>query len=225
MNSLRPDGHADFDPVVVREIDGCVAAHGRLLATIDGLSDAVAHGPSLLPGWTVGHVLTHLARNADGFVHMIDGAERGEVVSQYPSPEARTADIEAGSGRPAEELVADVIATAARLEERWRTTSATGWAGSGRTIMGPSAIVELPGRRRREVEVHHADLGLGFTPQDWSTEYVRQELVRMQMLWASRRPMGMTALPDAALAVAPHQRLAWLLGRATIDGLEPAGIY
>jgi hypothetical protein len=46
----------------------------------------------------------------------------------------------------------------------------------------------------------------------------------MAMLWNSRLPMGMTGLPEAALAVDDHHRLAWLLGRATIDGLEPAGL-
>jgi hypothetical protein len=31
-------------------------------------------------------------------------------------------------------------------------------------------------------------------------------------------------MPPAALAVPPHERLAWLLGRREIDGLEPAGV-
>jgi len=45
------------------------------------------------------------------------------------------------------------------------------------------------------------------------------------MLWAARQPMGMTPLPDRALAAPPPQRLAWLMGRAAIDGLAPAAIY
>jgi len=225
MNSPLSDGNPDLDPAVVRQIAGCVAAHARLLCTIDRLTNDQVHGASLLADWTVGHVLTHLARNADGFVGMIDGAERGEVVSQYPSPASRNADVESGAGRPAAPLIADVGAAIARLEGAWRRTSAAGWAGSGLTIIGPSPITELPARRWREVEVHHADLGLGFGPADWSREYVRFELVRMQMLWASRLPMGMTTLPAAARAAPPHRRLAWLLGRATIDGLAPAGIY
>jgi hypothetical protein len=42
------------------------AATERLLDGLDGLSDVQVAGPSLLPGWTRGHVLTHLARNAEG---------------------------------------------------------------------------------------------------------------------------------------------------------------
>ena len=40
------------------------AATGQLLGELDGLSDAQVAGPSLLPGWTRGHVLTHLAHGA-----------------------------------------------------------------------------------------------------------------------------------------------------------------
>jgi len=35
----------------------------------------------------------------------------------------------------------------------------------------------------------------------------------------------MTALPTAALALPPARRLAWLLGRQTVEGLEPAGAW
>ena len=74
--------------------------------------------------------------------------------------------------------------------------------------------------RWREVEVHRADLGLGFEPADWPAEYVREDLVRMEMRWNARRPMGLTGLPDEALQAPPHVRLAWLLGRTTIEGLR-----
>ena len=208
-----------------RDVEGCTAAHALLVADLDGLTDEQARGPSLLPDWTIGHVLTHLARNADSFVGMIDGASRGEPVPQYPSWQARVDDIEAGAVRGADELVADVRDSVARLEQRWRDADERTWSGHGLTLSGQTPIVELPSRRWREVEVHHADLGLGFTFEDWNETFVRQELIRMQMLWASRRPMGMTTLPPAALDVPPRRRLAWLMGRTAIDGLEPAGIF
>ena len=54
--------------------------------------------PSLLPEWTRGHVLTHIARNADSFVRVLEAARRGEVVTQYEGGVAgRNADIEAGA--------------------------------------------------------------------------------------------------------------------------------
>jgi hypothetical protein len=45
------------------------------------------------------------------------------------------------------------------------------------------------------------------------------------MLWRARQPMGATGLPAAALAVDEPTRLAWLMGRAAIGELAPAGIF
>ena len=38
----------------------------RLLDTARTITDPDLRVPSMLPGWTRGHVLAHLARNADG---------------------------------------------------------------------------------------------------------------------------------------------------------------
>jgi maleylpyruvate isomerase len=70
--------------------------------------------------------------------------------------------------------------------------------------------------------VHHADLGAGFGPDDWPAAYVRKELARQVMRWRGTHAMGLTELPAAALALPPARRLAWLLGRAAVPGLEPA---
>ena len=61
-------------------------------------------------------MLTHVARNADSVVRRLEGAARGELLDQYAGGlEQRRADIEAGAGRPAAELVADVVATSAAV--------------------------------------------------------------------------------------------------------------
>jgi maleylpyruvate isomerase len=204
---------------------GCTEAHFGLLASLDGLTDEVAAGPSLLPGWSVGHVLTHIARNADSFVRLTTAAVDGRVVPQYESGMAsRNAEIEAGAGRGAVALVADVRESAAALEACWASAPESVWAFTGETALGPALLSELPVRRWREVTVHRSDLGLGSTPADWPNTYVRIDLPRLTMLWSSRRPMGLTTLPPEALAATPQARLAWLLGRATIDGLGPAGV-
>ena len=208
------------------EIAGCAAAHQRLLAHIDPLDDAAIRLPSLLPGWTVGHVLTHIARNAESFARILEGAERGEILDQYEGGvESRAADIEAGAGRSAGDLVPDVRATIWRLERTWASSTSAAWDGSGRGVSGDLLpCIDLPFRRWREVEVHHADLGLpGFTVDDWSSAYVRRELQRELMTRRSRKPMGFADLPPAALALSPNRRLAWLLGRHQVDGLLDPG--
>lgn len=211
----------------LRELDRCVegaaAAHQRLLGHLDELADErpdASLEPSLLPGWTVGHVLTHLSRNADSHRRMIDAAVRGEVADQYPGgAEQREREIAEGAPRLLPEQVTDLRRAIWALEGAWSTCTAEGWSGEGRTAGGMVPIADLPFRRWREVEVHHSDLGLGVTPEDWSPTYVRLELRRREMAWRARTPMGLGGLPQGALELPPALRLAWLLGRHQVEGL------
>lgn len=204
-----------------RDVAGAADAHQRLLATLDAWVERghpAPTQPTALPGWTIGHVLSHLARNADSHIRMLAGLE------QYEGGAAgREADIEAGAGRDPEALVGDVRRSIWTLESAWAAHSE--WDITARRSVGTVPMRDLPFLRWREAEVHHVDLGLGVTFADVSPEYLRLELRRLEMLWRARRPMGLTPLPDAALARPPHERLAWLLGRGSIDGLEPAGVF
>ena len=209
-----------------RDLAGATAAHTRLLTALDGLTDERCAGPSLLPGWTIGHVLTHLARNADSHVGMLEAANRGEVAAQYPGGAAqRSGDIDDGAGRGAAAQVADLAAANARLEAAWAAMTEDGWRGSGESFAGTVAVNDLPFRRWRETTLHHTDLGLGYGWADWPADYVRLELGRMTMQWASRKPMGLTTLPAAALALSEAERVAWLTGRCEVPGLDAAGIF
>ena len=208
-----------------RDLAGATAAHRALESAIAPLTDQRVRVPSLLPDWTVGHVLTHIARNADGVRAMLEGALRDEVAPQYPGGlDQRTADIEAGAQRDAAAIVADVSLSNERLEAVWLAMTPAAWAGHGLTVMGEAPCTDLPFRRWRETVVHLADAGLGYTWHDWPADYRRAELRRMTMLWNSRQPMGLTGLPAAAVAAPEPLRVAWLLGRADIDGLAPAGL-
>jgi maleylpyruvate isomerase len=156
---------------------------------------------------------------------MFDAARHGEVGQMYPGGRTqRNADIEAGAGRPAALIAADVTATATALEEAWAELPEDLWSASGESVAGPVILRDLPFIRWREAIVHHSDLGLTSTWEQWDPEYVRLELGRLTMLWASRKPMGLTQLPEAARRAPAHRRVAWLLGRTDIDGLDPAGI-
>jgi maleylpyruvate isomerase len=205
---------------------GVTDAHARLLAALEGLTDRQARQPSLLPDWSVGHVLTHVARNAEALGRMVVAAARGEVGAMYPDGlDARNADIEAGSGRSAADLVDDVRTTAGTLDEQLAAMPGDSWSGSGQTLSRAVSMADVPLMRWREVDVHHADLGGSYTWKDWPMKYVRAELPVLTMVWASRQSMGMTQLPAAALRCSEHERVAWLMGRATIDGLDPAQTF
>ena len=99
------------------EIEGCPASHTRLATRIEGLTDEAVREPSLLPAWSVGHVLTHLARNAEAMFHRIEATTCGEVIDQYVGgAEGRASAIESGAGRPANVLINDVISWSQRLD-------------------------------------------------------------------------------------------------------------
>ena len=208
-------------------IDLATEEHRRLLAALDerlasGTLDVTAR--SLLPDWTIGHVVTHVTHSGDGHMRMLDAAADGGVGQQYPGGRAqRNSGIEQGAARPAAEQVADLRRSVDALEARW--ASMPTWDGVGASMGGEVAIADLPFLRLREVAIHHADLGIGFTFDDLPAAYLREELRRMEMLWASRQPMGMTTLPPLALAAPPPDRLAWLMGRSMIDGVDPAAVY
>jgi maleylpyruvate isomerase len=190
----------------------CVDAHRRLMATAQRVDDAIARRPSRLPGWTVGHVVTHLARNADGHVRRLEGALRGAEVPRYAEgSQQRDREIEAGAQRSANELVHDLEESATRLEQVWTLSEQAGWPNAQLLAADKFPTIGSPVRRLREVEVHHVDLGLGYEVTDWPEEYVRWEL-----------PMALARVPDRLTRPEDAQRLlAWLTGRTTsADGIE-----
>src|SRR5262252_8769410 len=83
-------------------------ADGRLIASASALTDDQLRVPSLLPGWSRGHVLTHIARNADGLSNLLTWAKTGTETPQYESWEARNAQIDDGANRPADDIIADL---------------------------------------------------------------------------------------------------------------------
>jgi len=51
-----------FDATTInRQVEGLAASHQLLLERLGGLTDDMVARPSLLPEWTVGHVLAHIA--------------------------------------------------------------------------------------------------------------------------------------------------------------------
>jgi len=218
-----------------------MAAHGDLARTIelgrsshrrldDVLGTRLAAGEldpaatTRLDGWTVGHLLTHLARNADSHRRLIEGADRGDVVDQYGGGlDARDTEIGHGAVRPVTDLVDDVRESSGLLEAVWATTR---WLGEGRRARSETIeITRLPFLRVREVQLHLVDLDVGVGFVDLDPLYVRLEVERLSMLWCARQPMGLATLPSPALALAPVDRLAWLTGRADIAGVPAAGIF
>jgi maleylpyruvate isomerase len=204
------------------------AATARLLATVRSLSDDEVLAPSLLPDWSRGHVLTHIARNADGLTNLLGGAAAGEQRTAYPSAEARNADIATGSRRPIKEQVADIEAAHARFAsavasvrpDQWGFEQAWGSAGQTRPA---SSLLDA---RLREVAIHHIDLNAGYTAADWPPEFALHILRSALPAFETRglpacmlRPTDIDATIEAnggsALEISgpAHALATWLLGR------------
>src|SRR5580692_801230 len=188
------------DPAVLRGwVDDST---GRLLAGTAAITDARAREASRLPGWTRGHLLTHLARNADGLRNLLTWARTGVMTPQYPSAAARDEDIEAGAGRSAAELRADVAESAAALAAEAASLSEAAWQASVHGIRGMAhpAWYTLT-RRLSELEIHHVDLGIGYRVADWPDGFAAERLPDVAGSFAGR-----DAADGAGLADRPWRR-------------------
>jgi len=217
---------ADDEGIPRADLARVADAQHRLLALITPLRDPDTRRVSLLPGWTVGHVLTHLARNADSHRRRADAASRGEVVDQYPGGfPARAAEIDAGATRAAAALLDDVRVSAEAMDDAWCRVPADAWGNVSRDVSGRTRpLRDLPGRRWQELEVHSLDLGLGVTPADWSADFVAVSLPTLRATMPGRLPAGAAPPPPGRLD--ERDELAWLYGRlarADLPVLAPWG--
>jgi maleylpyruvate isomerase len=190
----------------------------RLLGTARIITEPDLRAPSLLPEWTRAHVLAHLARGADAMRHLLVGVRSGQDRSGYASVEAWQADIEYRAGLRPKELADDLAGSAMALrtvarqlpDDRWRHPV---------LIPGSAAFpaAELLVRRLVEVELHHCDLGAGYTPGDWPPAFAAMELAEpMRSQRTDRLTSTRTAEPLAPVRppapYRPNQRLpgSWL---------------
>ena len=227
---------------VSHSLDRLAAAIARLLVTAVALSDAQACEPSLLPGWSRGHVLTYVVCNADGMINLLRWARTGTPAPMYASAESRAADIEAGAGRPAADLAADVRESAAALAAEAASMPDDAWTAQVRALNGPPfPAVGVLERRLSELEIHHVDVAAGYSPADWPGDFLREALPRVAESFAGRDDVPPCVAraegakdsfrlgPDQAGAPAviingqPADLLAWLLGRGDGATLTVAG--
>jgi maleylpyruvate isomerase len=201
---------------------------------LDGLG-----GQSRLPGWTRGHVVTHLARNAEALSRLLSWARTGIETPMYPSEQAREADIQAGAGRPQAEQLNDLRHTAAAFAAAAQQLSVEHWQATLATRQGPIAAFKVPWLRVRELWLHLVDLDAG-VESDVIPEDVAIKLVRDVADWLHTRVSTRVELqfpgqdlvsfgPEGIVAVrvsGPVQSLAaWLTGRSPGEHLSaPDGL-
>lgn len=175
----------EFEPAIL--LAQIAAATEQVLESAARLSDADAREPSLLPGWSRGHVLTHLARNADGGSRLLTWARTGVETREYPSMEARAAQIEAGADRSAADLVADVRESAAEFASQYARMPSQVWRNMVRWTGGQQhPAARIADSRLGEVLIHHVDLRAGYTPAQWPVAFIQDMLGKVAAVFASR---------------------------------------
>jgi len=209
-----------------------------LLATVDGMASDDLAAASSLPGWSRGHVLGHIAGNAEGLGRrarsMVDGVPR----TMYESQESRDADIEWRSGRsPAEHR----LALSATHDDLRRDFMGLPGARLDEVIEIRSGLSirmgDFPLLRLQEVCIHHSDLGMArYTWEDWPEELAAWALPRAVGMFASRGEFPVAwveadgqrlVIGDGdgpGLAGSSRELLAWMTGRAPGAGLTPVGL-
>lgn len=204
----------------------------RLLTAVAKLDNASLAEPSRLPGWTRGHVLAHLARNADALVNVLEGRP------MYASAEARDADIERDAPRGLDAQLADLRESAARF--RAAGDAPADWT---RTVELRNGVTDsasrVPFRRWIEVELHHVDLGIGYELEDLPAEFTDREIDFLAKRFAGHEEVPSTGLSAGNGRVwttgggaegGPVQvegtaadLLGWLAGRRDGSGLTTNG--
>jgi maleylpyruvate isomerase len=183
----------------------------RLLDRARTITDPDLRAPSMLPGWTRGHVLAHLARNADGMRNVLVGVRTGRDRPAYASAEAREADIEQYADRRATEHAADLAGSAMALRTVARQLPDDGWQVPVRMLDGADFFpaAELLTRRLAEVELHHCDLGAGYGPRDWPAFFADMELAEPMRSWRRDR----LSYPESAPLTSARPPASWQRGR------------
>jgi maleylpyruvate isomerase len=195
-----------------------VRATQRYLEALTVLDDAGMRQPSVLPGWTRAHVVGHLARNADALTQVLQQVLDGSEAYMYQSQADRETDIQRTASLDGDVLRQDSVTACARLEEAAEQVGMDRLEHPvSRTAGGDPTFTasDVGSMRRTEVEIHHADLGIGYTAHDWPTDFSLALVERRQDELASLPGGG----PSMVLSSTDLNGL-WRLG---VGGLRSTG--
>ncbi|MFF4816130.1 maleylpyruvate isomerase family mycothiol-dependent enzyme [Kitasatospora sp. NPDC001309] len=200
-----------------------------LLETVAGLAPEALAEPSALPGWTRGHVLAHVARNADSLVNLLTGARTGTDIPQYANEQAREDGIQEGAARPLEAQLADLRESHEHFLAAVALMTPEDWAAEVRHRSGAVFPArDLVWKRLGELEYHLVDLDGGYTPAHWpevfavtefrklATRLAGADLPAVELVAEDTGDKGLIGTGGAALTVRGPVRalLAWLSGRS-----------
>jgi maleylpyruvate isomerase len=136
--------------------------HPRLCDAVMDISDRQMAQPSALPDWRRAHLVSHLGRNADALVNLLNWARTEVEQPAYASDEDRDADIFEGARRMPQVIREDFLAASGRFLAAAERMPASAWSGSVTNRQGNEIGAHLiPWMRVMESLVHLVDLDVG----------------------------------------------------------------
>jgi maleylpyruvate isomerase len=227
---MTTGGSADPQPDL--DLDDLKQAELRLTRTVDALRGDDWAAPSLLPDWTRAHVVAHLALNGEALRDVLRGEVDHDRVPMYESQERRDADIAELAAAEPSELRERLLGTLTTFTEAVLAVPEETWERRFARTRGAEPTLPLravPVMRMREIEIHHADLGLDYTPDDWTQPFA--ELVVEGMVKRLDPDAGFRVAPldtprswdvdgvgdDPLVVTGPVRHVAWWL-----TGREPS---
>jgi maleylpyruvate isomerase len=185
-----PEPSAEELRVLLDEID---ASTDRLLGTVAELDIGQLESPSLLPGWSRRTVAAHLSYVAGAYQRMTRDGLAGVSATTYPGGVAeRDRSLHGFDQLPPAEVFELLRGASASLRAMWRDLADDQWAVTlHEDRIGPLALGRLAALRLTELEVHHVDLGSGYTVDCWPSTFV-EPCLRLRVAWLGahhrRRP-------------------------------------
>lgn len=192
------------------------------------LTEEDVPAPSLLPGWTRGHVLAHITGISNAMARQLEFASRGETVELYDGGyDGRTSAIEAAAGHGIEEHRRDLAAALERALRAFDSLEPGGWQvpisyRGGVVLDGGLALW-------RELVIHASDLGTGRGPETWSRKFCEHlfDFLSARVPEGQKFVLQPLGLPPVAIGTGGHSTVisgmvtdiaAWLAGRESSLG-------
>lgn len=190
--------------------------------------------PSLLPGWSRGHVVAHVVLNAEGFIEVAQALNAAQPALMYPAgAEARDSAIDDLARAPIEQLLLRLDSANTQFLQWWDPEPPTGPAATaeGHPTFASTTVLQ---RRIRELQVHLVDLNLdGFGIEDWTNSFVNADLELQWPTVAHRTSQPVRVVDERGtewstganssglqlLQVERRRLLGWVLDRCAIETL------
>lgn len=149
----------------VRESEHSLAT---VISAVKNASEADLAAPTVLPGWTRGHVLAHIDGIGRALARQLEHAARGSTIEVYDGGQAgRDAAIEAGASRSPAEHVAALTEVQQLHRRYWPGEDSLVWFAP--VTYRDGTVVDVALAWWREVSIHLVDLDVGTTAeQAWS---------------------------------------------------------